>query len=99
MEDETKNVLLVVCLVLCLFSGVLSVVNTLRQNAQDKTIEQMVKLESKMSDDLKSLTQGVNGLTDCVGNAVKIISYKAEVDVRGVTYKVDLYRMSDKKEQ
>lgn len=94
-ENNKPSILSIISLVLAIISLIWSLGNAKLFNDLLDTQVQVVQTLEKQN---KKLNKDIADLADCVTETVKNMPYKAEVTVRGDTYKVELYTLNDKKE-
>lgn len=94
-EDNKPSILSIIALVVAVISLIWSLANAkLTSDLLDTQVQVVQTLEKQN----KKLDKEIADLADCVSDTVKNMPYKAEVTVRGDTYKVELYTLNNKKE-
>ena len=94
-KDNKPSILSIIALVVAIISLIWSLTNAKLNSDLLDTQVQVVQTLDKQN---KKLNKELIDLADCVSDTVKNLPYKAEVTVRGDTYKVELYTLNNKKE-
>lgn len=94
-KDNKPSVLSIIALALAIISLIWSLTTA---KLSDDLLDTQVKVVQTLDKQNKKLDKEIADLANCVSDTVKNLPYKAEVTVRGDTYKVELYTLNNKKE-
>lgn len=89
------SILSIIALVVAIISLIWSLTTA---KLSDDLLDTQVKVVQTLDKQNKKLDKEIADLANCVSDTVKNLPYKAEVTVRGDTYKVELYTLNNKKE-
>lgn len=92
-KDNKPNILSIIALVLAIISLIWGLTNA---KLFDDLLDTQVQVVQTLSKQNKKFDKEILDLADCVSDTVKNLPYKAEVTVRGDTYKVELYTFNNK---
>lgn len=94
-EDNKPSILSIIALILAIISLIWSLTTAKLFN---DLLDTQVQVVQTLENQNKKLNKDIGDLANCVTETVRNTPYKAEVTVRGDTYKVELYTLNDKKE-
>ena len=94
-KDNKPSILSIIALVVAIISLIWSLTNA---KLTSDLLDTQVKVVQTLDKRNKQLDKEIADLANCVSDTVKNLPYKAEVTVRGDTYKVELYTLNNKKE-
>lgn len=94
-KDNKPSILSIIALVVAIISLIWSLTTA---KLSDDLLDTQVKVVQTLDKQNKKLDKEIADLANCVSDTVKNLPYKAEVTVRGDTYKVELYTLNNKKE-
>ena len=94
-KDNKPSILSIIALALAIISLIWSLTTA---KLSDDLLDTQVKVVQTLDKQNKKLDKEIADLANCVSDTVKNLPYKAEVTVRGDTYKVELYTLNNKKE-
>lgn len=95
-KDNKPSILSIIALVMAILSLIWSIGNS---KLFDELLDTQTKVVQTLNNQNKKLDKEIADLANCVSDTVKNLPYKAEVTVRGDTYKVNLYTLNNKKEK
>lgn len=95
-KDNKPSILSIVALVLAVISLIWSMANA---KLFDDLLDNQAKTIQAFDNQNKKLDKEMADLANCVTETVKNMPYKAEVTVRGDTYKVELYTLNNKEDK
>lgn len=92
-KDNKPSILSIIALALAIISLIWSLTNA---KLFDDLLDTQVQVVQTLDKQNKKFDKEILDLADCVSDTVKNLPYKAEVTVRGDTYKVELYTLNNK---
>lgn len=92
-KDNKPSILSIIALTLAIISLIWSLTNA---KLFDDLLDTQVQVVQTLDKQNKKFDKEILDLADCVSDTVKNLPYKAEVTVRGDTYKVELYTLNNK---
>lgn len=94
-KDNKPSILSIIALAFAIISLIWSLTTA---KLSSDLLDTQVKVVQTLDKQNKKLDKEIADLANCVSDTVKNLPYKAEVTVRGDTYKVELYTLNNKKE-